>query len=170
MIEERKNPKLKRLRKKVVADEEPKVIEETQTPAAQVETEQGTKKRKGGRVKQMARKRVRPQPDEGSDDEHKKCLRVGVFDDAQDFEIMESRSVITSWNKVTSPEGDYLAIYRANGMFRAFTYLMEVLHIFDRQDLFNLYDLIMKQHSKTSLDGLELILWGDLSIMMESST
>ncbi|GJY10265.1 hypothetical protein Tco_0378450 [Tanacetum coccineum] len=66
--------------------------------------------------------------------------------------------------------GDYLVIYRANGNFRAFNYLMEVLHIFDRQDLFHLYDLIRDQFSEVTLDGFELILWGDLKIMMESST
>ncbi|GJZ05861.1 hypothetical protein Tco_0539654 [Tanacetum coccineum] len=46
---------------------------------------------------------------------------------------------------------------------------MEVLHIFDRQDLFHLYDLVMKQYSESTPEGIELILWGDLKIMMESS-
>ncbi|GJW55601.1 hypothetical protein Tco_0099686 [Tanacetum coccineum] len=45
---------------------------------------------------------------------------------------------------------------------------MEVLHIFDRQDLFHLYDLVIKQYSESTLEGIELILWGDLKIMMES--
>ncbi|GJX03935.1 hypothetical protein Tco_0189851, partial [Tanacetum coccineum] len=73
-------------------------------------------------------------------------------------------------NKVSSPDGDYLFIYRANGNFRAFNYLIEVLHIFDRQDLFHLYELIRDQFSEVTLDGFKLILWGDLKIMMESST
>ncbi|GKB65867.1 hypothetical protein Tco_0927279, partial [Tanacetum coccineum] len=38
------------------------------------------------------------------------------------------------------------------------------------QDLFHLYDLVMKQYSKITPEGIELILWGDLKIMMESST
>ncbi|GKB15962.1 hypothetical protein Tco_0849885 [Tanacetum coccineum] len=88
----------------------------------------------------------------------------------EDIEIMEKKSVIARLNKVSSPDGDYLVIYRANGNFRAFNYLMEVLHIFDRQDLFHLYDLIRDQFSEVTLDGFELILWGDLKIMMESST
>ncbi|GJS35990.1 hypothetical protein Tco_0534372 [Tanacetum coccineum] len=66
--------------------------------------------------------------------------------------------------------GIYLVIHRANGNFRAFNYLMEVLHIFDRQDLFHLYNLMMEQYSEITLEGIELILWGDLKIMMESST
>ncbi|GJS57083.1 hypothetical protein Tco_0651867 [Tanacetum coccineum] len=41
---------------------------------------------------------------------------------------------------------------------------------FRKQDLFHLYDLVMKQYSETTPEGIELILWGDLKIMMESST
>ncbi|GJV44311.1 hypothetical protein Tco_1428847 [Tanacetum coccineum] len=60
---------------------------------------------------------------------------------------------------------------RANGNFRAFsTILWTVFHIFDRQDLFHLYDLMREQYSEVTLDGFALILWGDLKIMMESST
>ncbi|GJS32508.1 hypothetical protein Tco_0530890 [Tanacetum coccineum] len=81
---------------------------------------------------------------------------------------MEKKSFIARLNKVSSPDGDYLVIYRANGNFRAFNYLMEVLHIFDRQDLYHLYNLMLEQYSETTLEGIKLILWGDLKIMMES--
>ncbi|GJR56777.1 hypothetical protein Tco_1498939 [Tanacetum coccineum] len=83
---------------------------------------------------------------------------------------MEKKSVIARLNKVSSPDGDYLVIYRANGNFRAFNYLMEILHILYRQDLFHLYDMMREQYSGVTLEGYELILWGDLKIMMESST
>ncbi|GJZ33905.1 hypothetical protein Tco_0579341 [Tanacetum coccineum] len=43
----------------------------------------------------------------------------------KESEIMEKKSVIARLNKVSSPDGDYLVIYRANGNFRAFNYLME---------------------------------------------
>ncbi|GKD87388.1 hypothetical protein Tco_1358542 [Tanacetum coccineum] len=43
-----------------------------------------------------------------------------------DSEIMEKKSFIARLNKVSSPDGDYLVIYKANGNFRAFNYLMEV--------------------------------------------
>ncbi|GJS78882.1 hypothetical protein Tco_0728763 [Tanacetum coccineum] len=69
---------------------------------------------------------------------------------------------------VAAVEGDYLVVYRVNGNFRAFNYLMEVLHIFDRQHLFHLYDLVIKQYLETTPEGIEVILWGDLKIMMES--
>ncbi|GJY15579.1 hypothetical protein Tco_0386001 [Tanacetum coccineum] len=105
-----------------------------------------------------------------SDDEHKKCLRIVTFKGTIDSEIMEKKSFIARLHKVSSPDGNYLVVYRVNGHFRAFNYLMEVLHIFDRQDLFHLYDLVMKQYLKITPKDIELILWGDLKIMMESST
>ncbi|GKB26293.1 hypothetical protein Tco_0865694 [Tanacetum coccineum] len=95
------------------------------------------------------------------------CLKIVTFEGTMDSEIMERKSVIARLNKVISPDGDYLVIYRANWNFRAFNCLLEVLHIFDKQDLFHLYDLLMEQYSEITLEGIELILWGDLKIMME---
>ncbi|GJW07246.1 hypothetical protein Tco_1569669 [Tanacetum coccineum] len=106
----------------------------TKVPAKPDVAEQGTKKRKGGHMKMLARKRKRPQPNVDSDDEHRKCLKIVTFEGTIDSEIMERKSVIA------------------------------------RQDLFHLYDLVMKQYSEVTLEGIELILWGDLKIMIESST
>ncbi|GJT68868.1 hypothetical protein Tco_1020348 [Tanacetum coccineum] len=163
-----KDPDQKSLKKRVV-EETPKKEDTAKVPAKVDVTEQGTKKRKGGHIKMIARKRKRPQPDINSDDEHRKWLKIVTFEGTMDSEIMERKSVIARLDKVSSPDGDYLVIYRANGNFRAFNYLLEVLHIFDRQDLFHLYDLVMEQYSEITLEGIELILWGDLKIMMESS-
>ncbi|GJX22268.1 hypothetical protein Tco_0226713 [Tanacetum coccineum] len=163
--EESKDPKKKR-----VVNEIPREEDTTKVPAEQEVTEQGTKKRKSGYVKMIAKKRPRPQPDDDSDDEHRKCLRIATFDSTLDSEIMEIKSFVSKLHKVSSPDGDYLIVYRVNGHFRAFNYQMEVLHIFDRHDLFHLYDLVMKQYLKMTPEGIELILWGDLKIMMESST
>ncbi|GJT07190.1 hypothetical protein Tco_0841652 [Tanacetum coccineum] len=91
--------------------------------------EQGTKKRKGGHMKMLARKRKRPQSDVDSDDEHRKCLKIVTFEGIIDSEIMERKYVITRLNK-----------------------------------------LMMEQYSEITLEGFELTLWGDLKIMMESST
>ncbi|GKE33819.1 hypothetical protein Tco_1453141, partial [Tanacetum coccineum] len=99
-----------------------------------------------------------------------KCLKIVTFEGTIDSEIMEKKSFISKLDKVSSPEGDYLVIYRANGNFRAFNYLLEVLHILDMQDLFHLYNLVIEQYSEVTLEGFELILYGDLKMMMESST
>ncbi|GJS56102.1 hypothetical protein Tco_0629464 [Tanacetum coccineum] len=84
-----KDPKKKRVIKETPREEDtPKV------PAEQEVTEQGIKKRKSGHVEMLARKRPRPQPDDGSDDEHRKCLRIVTFDSTIDSEIMETKSFI----------------------------------------------------------------------------
>ncbi|GKA71066.1 hypothetical protein Tco_0777205 [Tanacetum coccineum] len=153
-----------------VTKETTKKEDTAKVPAKVDVTEQGIKKRKGGHMKMLSRKRKIPQPDVDSDDEHRKCLKIITFEGTLDSDIMEKKSVIARINKVSSPDGDYLVIYRANGNFRAFNCLLEVLQIFDRQDLFHLYDLVMEQYSEITLEGIELILWGDLKIMMESST
>ncbi|GJU03037.1 ribonuclease H-like domain-containing protein [Tanacetum coccineum] len=60
-------------------------------------------------------------------------IAIGTAEEARlikkiilDIEIMGKKSVIARLNKVSSPDGDYLVIYRANGNFRAFNYLIEV--------------------------------------------
>ncbi|GKB95392.1 putative ribonuclease H-like domain-containing protein [Tanacetum coccineum] len=155
---------------KRVVNDTPREEDTAKVPAEQEVTKQGTKKRKSGHVKMIARKRPRPQPDDDSDDEHIKCLRIVTFDSTIDSEIMETKSFVSKLHKVSSPDGDYLVVYKVNGHFMAFNCIMEVLHISDRKDLFHLYDLVMKQYLEITLEGIELILWGDLKIMMESST
>ncbi|GKF83105.1 hypothetical protein Tco_0244761, partial [Tanacetum coccineum] len=83
--------------------------------------EVGTKKRKSGHIKMITRKKPRKQ----SDDEHRKCLKIVTFKSILDSKIMEKKSVIARLNKVSSPDGDYLVLYRANGNFRTFNYLMK---------------------------------------------
>ncbi|GJX15192.1 hypothetical protein Tco_0206950, partial [Tanacetum coccineum] len=74
-----KDPEKKRLKKRVV-NETPREEDTAKVPAEQEVTEQGTKKRKSGHVKMIAKKRPRPQPNDDSDDEHRKCLRIVTFE------------------------------------------------------------------------------------------
>ncbi|GJS13967.1 hypothetical protein Tco_0408439 [Tanacetum coccineum] len=109
-------------------DKKKKFVKEdvsAKVPAEQDVAEQGTKKRKGDHMKMLARKRKRSQPDVDSDDEHRKCLKIVTFEGTIDSDIMERKSIIARLNKVSSPDGDYLVIYRDNGNFRVFNYLME---------------------------------------------
>ncbi|GKB98364.1 hypothetical protein Tco_0984501 [Tanacetum coccineum] len=149
-----KDPEKKILKKRVV-NETPREEDTSKVPAEQEVTEQGTKKRKSGHVKMIARKRPRPQPDDDSDDEHIKCLRIVTSEGTIDSEIMETKSFIARLHKVSSPDVNYLVVYKVNGHFRAFNYLMEVLYILDRQDLFHLYDLVMKQYSEITPEDIE---------------
>ncbi|GKA10875.1 hypothetical protein Tco_0690308 [Tanacetum coccineum] len=98
-----KDPDQKSLKKRV-AKETSKKEDTAKVPAKVDVTEQGTKKRKGGHIKMLARKRKRPQSDVNSDDEHRKCLKIVTFEGTMDSEIMERKSVIARLNKVSSPD------------------------------------------------------------------
>ncbi|GJW64085.1 hypothetical protein Tco_0115969 [Tanacetum coccineum] len=63
-----------------------------------------------------------------------KCLKIVTFEGTIDSEIMERKFVIARLNKVSSPDGDYLVIYRANGNFRAFNYLLEIMMEFSTEE------------------------------------
>ncbi|GJW68878.1 hypothetical protein Tco_0123302 [Tanacetum coccineum] len=126
MNERVKDPDQKSLKKRVVK-ETPKKEDTSKVPAKVDVTEQSTKKRKGGHIKMIARKRKRHQPDVNSDDEHRKFLKIITFEGTMDSEIMERKSVIGRLDKVSSPNGEYLVIYKANGNFRAFNYLLEIM-------------------------------------------
>ncbi|GJY64596.1 hypothetical protein Tco_0466056 [Tanacetum coccineum] len=110
----------------------------------------------------ILRKKPIPLKDVDSDEEHRRCLKIVIFNSTIDIEVMETKSIVTELHKVSSPDGDYLVLYRANGNFKTFNYLMDLLHILDRQDLFHLYELIRRQYLEVTLEGYELILWGDL--------
>ncbi|GJT86572.1 hypothetical protein Tco_1068289 [Tanacetum coccineum] len=97
-----KDPEKKKLKKRVVNEEDTAKV-----PAEQEVTKQGTKKRKSGHVKMIARKRLRPQPDNDSDDEYRKCLRIITFESTIDSEIMETKLFISRVHKVSSPDGNY---------------------------------------------------------------
>ncbi|GJT47836.1 hypothetical protein Tco_0973993 [Tanacetum coccineum] len=74
--------------------------EDTAKVPAKVEvTEQGTKKRKVGYIKMIARKKPRKQSDVDSDDEHRKYLKIAIFEGTIDSEIMENKSVIARLDK-----------------------------------------------------------------------
>ncbi|GKB39721.1 hypothetical protein Tco_0884663, partial [Tanacetum coccineum] len=147
---------IKKMNKKGVDSSKSEVIKEESKEEVQKESkeEEGTKKRKRGHIKMIARKKARKQSDVESEDEHKKCLKIVTFESIFDSEIMEKKSFIARLNKVSSPDGDYLVIYKANVNFRAFNYLMEILHIFDRQDLFHLLEEINDAEEEATNDAL----------------
>ncbi|GJQ89281.1 hypothetical protein Tco_0000420 [Tanacetum coccineum] len=97
-----KNFKRKRERNEVTMSREPKFI---LTPIAAQRKFSCSNKGK-----------AKTQPDDDSDDEHRKCLRITTFESTIDSEIMETKSFIARLHKVSSPDGNYLVIYRVNGI------------------------------------------------------
>ncbi|GKE07112.1 hypothetical protein Tco_1399130 [Tanacetum coccineum] len=89
------------------ADASKKSVKKDDSVKGEIKAEKGTKKRKSVHVKMIARKWLRPQPDDDSDDEHRKCLRMVTFDGTIDSEIMETKSCIARLHKVSSPDRNY---------------------------------------------------------------
>ncbi|GJV85670.1 hypothetical protein Tco_1525568 [Tanacetum coccineum] len=136
-----------------------------------VKAEEPSKKRKGTIRKMKSSRIIKKRKIQKSDDELKNFLKVVDFegDSAQDVEVMEQRSSISRFSIIQSPEGEYIAVQRANGHIRAFNTLNEVLHILDRQDLHNLHRLVIEYYEHIPPTGLGLILHGDLTTMMETT-
>ncbi|GJW44531.1 ribonuclease H-like domain, reverse transcriptase, RNA-dependent DNA polymerase [Tanacetum coccineum] len=136
-----------------------------------VKAEEPSKKRKGTIRKMKSSRIIKKRKIQKSDDELKDFLKVVDFegDSTQDVEVMEQRSLISRFSIVQSPEGEYIAVQRANGHIRAFNTLNEVLHILDRQDLHNLHRLVIEYYEHIPPTGLGLILHGDLTTMMETT-
>ncbi|GJU20748.1 hypothetical protein Tco_1154090 [Tanacetum coccineum] len=85
-----------------VKDTDKKRLKEKDTekvPAKQDVIEQGIKKRKGGHIKMIERKKKRPQLNVDSKDEHRKCLKIVTFEGGLYSEIMEKKSFIAKLNK-----------------------------------------------------------------------
>ncbi|GJU55734.1 hypothetical protein Tco_1229448 [Tanacetum coccineum] len=60
-------------------------------------------------------------------------------------------------------------IIRADGNTSYHKSLSSMLKIFDRQDLVVLHRLVMKRFKNTTLEGYNLLLWGDLKVMFQQN-
>ncbi|GKB90388.1 hypothetical protein Tco_0962660 [Tanacetum coccineum] len=94
--------------------------ESIEVPAKENVTEQGTKKKKSGHIKMMARKIPRLKQNDENDDELKLSLIVTSDEDKEiDYEILDRK----------------YPIIESNGQKRHFSTLMRILLVFDREDL-----------------------------------
>ncbi|GJU06975.1 hypothetical protein Tco_1123405 [Tanacetum coccineum] len=136
--------------------------------------------------KQQARsskKRPRADPDEESakkqkleeDDAEKEklraCLDIVPGDDiAMDFESLATKYPITDWKThILTENMMYYQIIRADGSSKNYKIFNGILDDFDRQDVIDLYRLVKERYETTSLEGYDLLLWGDLKTLFEPS-
>ncbi|GJW95151.1 hypothetical protein Tco_0174823 [Tanacetum coccineum] len=145
-------------------------------------TEQDTKKRKGGHIKMIARKRPRPQQVDEDDYKLKLSLIIAPDEDKEvDYEILDRKYLIIEWKSeyiTTKPQHDESkgleevnlnVVIRSNGQRRHFSTFMRVLSVFDREDLDAIYQLVMNRYLNDIPKGFDRILWGDLMIMFNQS-
>ncbi|GJV39731.1 hypothetical protein Tco_1418171 [Tanacetum coccineum] len=61
----------------------------------------------------------------------------------------------------------YYQIIRGDGSSKNYIIFSEMLDDFDRQDVLDLHRLVQERYDTTSLEGYDLLLWGDLKILFE---
>ncbi|GJQ90862.1 hypothetical protein Tco_0002001 [Tanacetum coccineum] len=62
----------------------------------------------------------------------------------------------------------YYRVFRADGSSRWIKTFSEMIKLFDRMDLIEIHSLVIKRFKTTPLEGIDLLLWGDLRTMFES--
>ncbi|GKA02790.1 hypothetical protein Tco_0675571 [Tanacetum coccineum] len=129
-----------------------KVWDQTHTfiPMDSEDKEKGTKKKSGGtRKKTLAKKRAGEE-----------------F--AMDFESLATKFPIVDWKTYVLAENFmYYQIFRADGSSKNYKIFSEMLDDFDRHDVLDLHRLVKARYMTSSLEGYDLMLWGDLKTLFE---
>ncbi|GJW85453.1 ribonuclease H-like domain-containing protein [Tanacetum coccineum] len=127
-----------------------------------------------------SKKRSREDSDEDNakkqkleDDAEKEELRdsmdvVPRDDIAIDVESLATKYPIVDWKtRVLIENMLYYQIIRADGSSKNYKMFSEMLDDFDRQYVMDLHRLVQERYDTTSLQGYDLLLWGDLKILFE---
>ncbi|GKD91508.1 hypothetical protein Tco_1367015 [Tanacetum coccineum] len=126
------------------ADASKKRVKKDDSVKGEIKEEEGTRKRKLGKRKKMkSKKRKFTSKD---DEELRLCLTIAPDKDKEvDYEILDKKQR------------------------RYFSTLMVVLSILDRDDICDIYQLVMNRYQDETPEGFDKILWGDLMIMFNQS-
>ncbi|GJU43648.1 hypothetical protein Tco_1200914 [Tanacetum coccineum] len=162
---------VQKITKKKDTQESLKEEKSDKVPAKVDMIEERTKKRKGGHIKMMARKRLRPQKDDEDDGEIKLSLMIVPDKDKEvNYEVLNKKYPIVEWKSefhgikplpITSEVIEEIhmnKVVRSNGQRRYFTTLMGVLSKLDREDLNVIYQLVMNKYSSDIPEGFDRIL------------
>ncbi|GKB19458.1 hypothetical protein Tco_0853381 [Tanacetum coccineum] len=116
-----------------------------------------TRKRKLGTRKKMKSRKRRFRHGTSEDEKENGELRLYLtIAPNEDKEFDETKGL---------EEINLNMVIRSNGQRRDFSTLMRVLSIFDREDLNDVYKLVMDRYQNEVPEGFNRVLWGDLMIM-----
>ncbi|GJR47403.1 hypothetical protein Tco_1315506 [Tanacetum coccineum] len=134
---------------------------------------------RGRRNKSLARKRVRETLSEESakkqkleDDTKKEELQVYLNivpkDESLDVESLATKYPIVDWEThILANDKYYYQIKKADGSVKHDKLFSAMLYHFDMQDVLELYRLVKEKFQIASPEGYDLLLWGDLKILIE---
>nr|GEY43836.1 hypothetical protein [Tanacetum cinerariifolium] len=95
-------------------------------------------------------------------------------DKAINYEILDVKSPIVDCESqvLGNMEIGDVNVYkltRLDGSYKHFSTFSTMLKVLDRQDVLDLHKIVMKRFPANDTDGYDLILWGDMKTLMESS-
>ncbi|GJS80940.1 hypothetical protein Tco_0747481 [Tanacetum coccineum] len=141
--------------------------------------EESIRKRSGRRLKMKATKKSKRQKtDADLEEEEQLKAYLKIVPDEEgiiDYEVLEKRFPIINWESKFydfdrhGTECIYYRIFRSDGSSRWIKTFSEMVTRFDRLDLVELYNLVMKRFETTTPEGVDLVLWGDLRIMFDAN-
>ncbi|GJZ01033.1 hypothetical protein Tco_0518994 [Tanacetum coccineum] len=77
------------------------------------------------------------------------------------------KSPIVSWKSYCKEDVGYYEIHRADRSYKTYMFFSEMLSDFDKEDLTVLYRLFNEKNASTRPGFDDLMLWGDMKIMLE---
>nr|GEW32510.1 hypothetical protein [Tanacetum cinerariifolium] len=119
--------------------------------------------------------KVNDQESKDSNKEHRKCLKVVPDDDkAINYETLDVKTLIVDCESQVlgiNKAGDIYVykLTRLDGSYRYFSTFSKILEVLDRQNVLDLHKIIIERFPTNDPEGYDLILWGDLKTLAESS-
>ncbi|GKD39207.1 hypothetical protein Tco_1259414 [Tanacetum coccineum] len=87
-----------------------------------------------------------------------------------EVESLSKKFPIVDWKTyILSKNFMYYQVLRGDGSSKNYKIFSEMLEDFDRQDVEEFYGLVKKRYSASRLEGYDLMMWGDLYTLFESS-
>ncbi|GJX62260.1 hypothetical protein Tco_0295160 [Tanacetum coccineum] len=155
---ERDEKMIDKINKKGAGMDEEEVPEEPESTKVEVKQEgrkENIRKRSGRRLKMKTiKKSKRQKTDYDLDEEEQLRASLKIVPDEEeeiDYEVLGMR------------------VFRANGSSRYIRTFTEMVSRFNRLDFIELHSLVMQRFSTITPEGIDLVLWEDLSIMFEET-
>ncbi|GJU82377.1 hypothetical protein Tco_1284742 [Tanacetum coccineum] len=134
------------------------------------------KRKEGPRMKRMSK---RKKTEFGLKEEEDLKTFLKIVPDKEgiiDYEVLKKRFPIINWESKFyhyerhGAKGIYYMIFRSDGSSRWIKTFSEMVTRFDKLDLVELYNLVMQWFETITLEGVNLVLWGDLRTMFDANT